>query len=523
MSDSDSDLGELCAGLDIKKLTSPNTNSDNEFEIDGLLSEFDNLNLISTNDQRMENMNAAQLDAVIAAAVTNALAAQKNDFERRLQEITSQIQAAGAPVPQVQSYSPITIDRRVACDESLDAVKSLPEFHGSQEQYVSWRQAAKAAYTIYESFAGSSRHYQAVLIIRNKIRDSADATLASFNTVLNFDAILSRLDFTYADKRPLHLLEQELATLRQGASSVVQFYEEVEKKLTLLTNKTIMTHNGAQATYLNEKYRADALRVFISGLKKNLTDVLFSAQPKDLPSALAMAQEIESNHDRHNFAANYARALEEKAQKRSGDNHDSQRGQGRNPFYTRGNHTQQAGGNQKQQDQVEKMEVDPSLSKFRQPTNYQRQQGTGQSAAATQSTQYQQGQYKRQHGSQRLSDQRRQRINHLDEEHLEQSDEDYEQTATEAVADIDADSVASYDSDAVNFLVQYPCSRSSSEHSVTNKTPIDVVHSKYALSNEIRLRLLKTQQEQLQRNNPARQNRTFDVGEKVLVKANRRK
>lgn len=143
MSDSDSDLGELCEGLDIKKLTSPNTNSDNEFEIDGLLSEFDNLKLISTNDQRMENMNAAQLDAVITAAVTNALAAQKNDFEQRLQEITSQIQAAGAPVPQVQSYSPITIDRRVACDESLDAVKSLPEFHGSQEQYVSWRQAQK--------------------------------------------------------------------------------------------------------------------------------------------------------------------------------------------------------------------------------------------------------------------------------------------------------------------------------------------------------------------------------------------
>lgn len=53
--------------------------------------------------------------------------------------------------------------------------------------------------------------------------------------------------------------------------------------------------------------------------------------------------------------------------------------------------------------------------------------------------------------SQKLPDQRRQRINHLDQEDLKQSDEDYEQTAAEAVVDIDADSVASYDSDAINF------------------------------------------------------------------------
>jgi len=35
-----------------------------------------------------------------------------------------------------------------------------------------------------------------------------------------------------------------------------------------------------------------------SGLKRSLTDVLFSAKPKDMPSALALAQEVESNHER---------------------------------------------------------------------------------------------------------------------------------------------------------------------------------------------------------------------------------
>jgi len=42
---------------------------------------------------------------------------------------------------------------------------------------------------------------------------------------------------------------------------------------------------------MNDTHRANALRVFISGLKKNLTDILFATQPKDLPSALALAQD----------------------------------------------------------------------------------------------------------------------------------------------------------------------------------------------------------------------------------------
>ncbi|KAH8310023.1 hypothetical protein KR059_010499, partial [Drosophila kikkawai] len=103
-----------------------------------------------------------------------------------------------------------------------------------------------------------------------------------------------------------------LTTLRQGQMSITQFYEEVEKKLTLLTNKTTMTYEADHARYMNDKHRADALRVFISGLKRNLTDVLFAAQPRDLPTALAMAQEIEANHERHAFASQYAKSIEEK-------------------------------------------------------------------------------------------------------------------------------------------------------------------------------------------------------------------
>lgn len=135
--------------------------------------------------------------------------------------------------------------------------------------------------------------------------------LSSYDTPLNFKAIINRLDFTYADKRPIYLIEQELSTLRQGNLTLIEYYDEVERKLTLLINKTIMTYDASLAASLNEKYRADALRVFISGTKKQLSDILFSARPKDLPSALALAQEVESNHERFHFANNYGRSLED--------------------------------------------------------------------------------------------------------------------------------------------------------------------------------------------------------------------
>lgn len=43
-----------------------------------------------------------------------------------------------------------------------------------------------------------------------------------------------------------------------------------------------------------------------------MTDVLYSSTPPDLPSALAMAKWVESNHGRYAFAVNFAKSLEDK-------------------------------------------------------------------------------------------------------------------------------------------------------------------------------------------------------------------
>lgn len=176
------------------------------------------------------------MQGLITAAIRTATEITKRDFQGTIDSLTDRLATLETPT-RVIEYAPVTITGNVQCDESLDVIKSLPKFNGTQSRYVSWRK-------VYEQYDGSSRHYQAVAVIRNKITGIADTVLASFNTVLNLKAIIARLDFTYSDKRPLHMIEQEMSTLRQRNKNILQFYDEVERKLTLLENKTAMSYSG---------------------------------------------------------------------------------------------------------------------------------------------------------------------------------------------------------------------------------------------------------------------------------------
>lgn len=59
-------------------------------------------------------------------------------------------------------------------------------------------------------------------------------------------------------------------------------------------------------------------------------------------------------------------------------------------------------------------------------------------------------------------------------------------------------------------------------HSVTGRKPAELLRASQDHFPEVNRKLEKSQNEQLERNNQKRQNRVFDVGEKILVKANRR-
>jgi len=46
--------------------------------------------------------------------------------------------------------------------------------------------------------------------LKNKIGGIANDALTHNETVLHFNAITARLDFVFSDKRPIHIIEQDL-------------------------------------------------------------------------------------------------------------------------------------------------------------------------------------------------------------------------------------------------------------------------------------------------------------------------
>lgn len=413
-----------------------------------------------------------QLKTIVDTAITAALRVQKQSFEKQIEDLVKRVNDVTIKAPEIETFEEIQIIPGRSCDESLDVIKSLPDFEGKPETYVSWRQAAHTAYKIFEKFEGSSKHYMAVAIIRNKVKGPADMVLSSFNTVLNFKAIIARLDFTYSDKRPIYLIEQELSTLRQGNLTLLEYYDEVEKKLTLLVNKTIMTYDREIASSINEKYRMDALRVFISGTRKGLSDVLFAARPSDLPSALALAQEVESNHQRYQFATNYARSLEYNKRNgpdtnRNGGNaslgHEARGTQpAKNPYFAKN----QGFTNRfpQRQDAVEPMDIDQS-SRFRQTTKFQPMNNAPAQNQMHDGGHAQYGRWMKRpkDSSARLTGPKHQRINHISHEDVipEEESEYHEVALTEATEiDDEIEAAESNFVDEINFLGETPCCRS---------------------------------------------------------------
>ena len=90
--------------------------------------------------------------------------------------------------------------------------------------------------------------------------------------------------------------------VRQGDLTLIEYYDEVERKLTLITNNIVMTHEAVQDWRL-------LLHAFISGLKKSLKAIVFPAQPEDLASDLALAREAGASIERSMFSASYGKSI----------------------------------------------------------------------------------------------------------------------------------------------------------------------------------------------------------------------
>lgn len=99
-------------------------------------------------------------------------------------------------------------------------------------------------------------------------------------------AIISRLHFTYANKRPAPIIEQEMNVLRQGTMPVIEFYSIINSIVTLIINKIIINDgtDSDQTKEINNINRRNALRFFITELNAPLCNILFSLRLADWTS-----------------------------------------------------------------------------------------------------------------------------------------------------------------------------------------------------------------------------------------------
>lgn len=233
------------------------------------------------------------------------IATQIATLTAQFQQLTTQLNSIQHPI-NIEKYEDVNVTVTSVDNVSLHIYRTLPEFKGERDQYATWRSMVSTAMKLLENYKTTTKYFEALMIIRNKVTGPASNILNNYNTAFNFEAIIDRLDFTYSDKRPLYVLEHELSILQQTKLSIDEFYDKVNEKLNAIINKINMTHKDKTTSqafiiHANEK----ALRTFITGLNHKRGELLYASNPKSLPEAYARLQTIMSDQERIYFATRY--------------------------------------------------------------------------------------------------------------------------------------------------------------------------------------------------------------------------
>lgn len=287
---------------------------DNEPDLSGL---FENLNLSNNNQQ--SNMEAAMqlLEQRMVELATNSanqigqLVATNNVLTQKL----NQLEATQETFRQqtnvtVTEYTDIVPNYATGTDIQLDAFKVIHEFGGDKKVYRSWRTQVSKLMKQIENHQTHPKYAAALSIIRAKITGPASDILINNNTAHNIDAIIDRLDFSYADQRPLYVIEAEMTTIKQGSKSLQEFYDAINQALNMVLTKITMTYKeAAEQKSLTAETQSKAIRTFITGLNSALIrTTLYGNMPDSLSKAFAVAQTIQ--YDNQHLQLEY-RAIEQ--------------------------------------------------------------------------------------------------------------------------------------------------------------------------------------------------------------------
>lgn len=233
----------------------------------------------------------AQLEQIMAKLHVSE--GRHRESEDRVANLATELQKFQT-VKTPSSFEDVKTKVASADQIQLDSYKVIPVFSGEQKQYRSWREQVMRRMELIKPHAGHPKYEAALAIIRAKITDGASDILINNNTAYNIEAIINRLDFSYADQRPLYVVEADMTSVRQQNKTLQEYYDAVNQALNMVITKIVMTYKSdEEQKSLIAEINQKAVRTFIIGLKSTTTrHILYGQAPKTLSDAFAVAQTV---------------------------------------------------------------------------------------------------------------------------------------------------------------------------------------------------------------------------------------
>lgn len=176
----------------------------------------------------------------------------------------------------------------------LEPFKAIPEFSGIRGTYRPWRNQVARRMKIIDKFRKHPKYEAALSIVRAKITGAASNVLTNNKTAYNIIAILKTLDSSFADRRPLYVVEAEMTSIKQFGKTLQEYHEAINQALHLVITKIVHAYKQeAEQRSLVAEAQRKAVRTFIIGLNNPMMrNILYGRTPGTLAEALAIAQTV---------------------------------------------------------------------------------------------------------------------------------------------------------------------------------------------------------------------------------------
>lgn len=221
----------------------------------------------------------------------------------QIQELLNRVVALeAATTPQTEDFSdpplfltnndgsPVSPD---SIEDIPDLVKGLPSFSGDPNELSFFIEDAEAIVRLYSPNSRSTiddrnKFHVVCKSIRRKIKGEANDALVASNVYINWNMIKKTLVTYYGEKRDLETLDYQLMSSVQRGKSLEEYYDSVNKILSLIANsiRTDKRFAHPEATKaMIYTYNKKAIDAFIRGLDGDVGRFLKNYEPESLAHA----------------------------------------------------------------------------------------------------------------------------------------------------------------------------------------------------------------------------------------------